>query len=212
MADTEPTVGSKEVAAVTRSGEGYDPRGVFENETDRRSAIRFGMWLLYAALGMLFGAVIILLVLLRFEEKSWPTDLPPLPWQLWLSTGLLLVESVVLIAAQRASSPAQTQRWLIMAFSVAVLFMASQGWAVWVWHTQVDEQARRIAVTALYVTSGVHVLHVLGGLVPLGLLLWYPRTRHSTNRGEGLLMHTASYWHFLDGVWLALVVTLLIVL
>jgi len=198
--------------AGTESDAGTDPRGVFDNETDRRAAVRFGMWLLYAALGMLFGGVIILLVALRLDDTRWPADLPPLPWQLWLSTALLLLESGLLIAACRRSATAGARPLLIIAFAVALLFMVTQGWALWVWHGQVDAEARRVAVTALYITSGVHVAHVLGGLVPLGLLLWYPLTRHDTQRGDGLLRQTAGYWHFLDAVWIALVVTLLIVL
>ena len=177
-----------------------------------RAAVRFGMWLLYAALGMLFGAVIIMLVALRMDDETWPTNLPPLPWQLWLSTGLLLLESGVLVAACRRSATGGRRLLLIVAFAVAVLFMLSQGWAWWAWHTQVDQEARAVAVTALYITTGVHVAHVLGGLVPLGLLLWYPLTRHDTQRGDGLLRQTASYWHFLDVVWIALVLTLLVVL
>ena len=200
------------VMVVTKPDDGFDPRGVFDNETDRRAAVRFGMWLLYAALAMLFGAIIILLVVLRMDDSAWPSNLPPLPWQLWLSTGLLLLESCLLVAACRGAGALGTRSLLLIAFAVAVAFMVCQGWAVWVWHTQVDADARRVAVTALYITSGVHVAHVLGGLVPLSLLIWYPLTQHDTQRGGGLLQQTASYWHFLDAVWVALVVTLFIVL
>ena len=199
------------VMVGTKPGDGFDPRGVFDSETDRRAAVRFGMWLLYAALAMLFGAIIILLVALRMDDTAWPSNLPPLPWQLWLSTGLLAVESCLLIAACRRGGRLGSRLLLLIAFAVAVIFMACQGWAMWAWHAQVDAEARRVAVTALYITSGIHIVHVLGGLVPLGLLIWYPLTRHDTQRGKGLLQQTASYWHFLDAVWIVLAATLLLV-
>lgn len=195
---------------VTVGTEGdLDPRGVFDNPENRRVAARLGLGLFCIVLGMLFGGVIIALLVLRFDEAAWPDDLPPLPWQTWLSTGLLLIESWLLVQAGRRQRPV---RWLACAFIAALLFMAAQAWAWWDWDMAVDADARRTAVTALWVAGGVHGAHVLGGLVPLGILLWIAAAGRWHARHDDRLRLTAGYWHFLDAVWIALVVTLLIVL
>ncbi|MCH2135912.1 MAG: cytochrome c oxidase subunit 3 [Phycisphaerales bacterium] len=188
-----------------------DPRGVFDNPDDRRSAARFALWLLCIVLGMLFGGVIVALLVLRFDGAAWPSDLPRLPWQLWLSTGLLLMESVALVLATRRTSSTR-RRLLVLAFVLAIGFIATQVWAWWDWHASVDLEARRTAVAALWVVGGVHVAHVLGGLVPLGLVLWGATTMEWSDRQNDRLRLTATYWHFLDAVWIAMMLTLLIVL
>lgn len=189
-------------------------RDVYANETQRAAANRIGLGLLCIVAGMLFCGVILLLVVLRFDDDgSWPEHLPPLPWQIWLSTALLVLESGVLHAAVRSRSPRTVQRLLVCALVIAVAFMAAQAWTWLAWHEAVAGiEGRRIALTGLYVLSGVHLAHVLGGLVPLSMLVWYARGRSWDERHRNHLRLTTLYWHFLDIVWIVLLVTLLLVL
>ena len=188
-------------------------RDVYANEAQRSAAGRLGLWLLCLVLAMLFGAVILLLLILRFDGNTWPEHLPPLPWQVWLSTGLLLLESVVLMATVKAKSTRGVKTLLCWAMVVAVAFLASQVWAWVVWHDAViGVEARRLALTSLYVVTGVHMAHVLGGLLPLGMLSRHAVGQAWNERRRAQLRLTANYWHFLDAVWIVLVVTLLIVL
>ena len=86
-------------------------RGVYANETQRAAANRIGLGLLCIVAGMLFCGVILLLVVLRFDDDgSWPEHLPPLPWQIWLSTALLVLESAVLHAAVTSRSARARQK------------------------------------------------------------------------------------------------------
>ena len=54
-----------------------------------------------------------------------------------------------------------------------------------------------------YAMTGLHAVHVLGGLVPLVMVTvaafqgMYGRKRHAAVR------YTAIYWHFLAAVWCA---------
>ena len=195
----------------TEGSERAGLRDVFDSETKRQAAGQFGLGILCLVLSMLFGAVVLLLLILRWNGGDWPADLPPLPWQVWLSTGLLLGESVVLVRAQRVSSLKAVRRAIWLSLVLAIAFMISQVWAWIAWHDLVQGlQGRQIATASLYVASGVHVAHVLGGLVPLGMLLWYAGAWG--DRQRSLLRLSAVYWHFLDAVWIVLVVTLLLVL
>ena len=189
-------------------------RGVYANETQRAAANRIGLGLLCIVAGMLFCGVILLLVVLRFDDDgSWPEHLPPLPWQIWLSTALLVLESAVLHAAVTSRSARARQKLLMCGLLIAMAFMAAQAWTWLAWDEAVaGMEGRRIAMTGLYVLSGVHLAHVLGGLVPLTMLVWYARGREWDERHRNHLRLTTLYWHFLDIVWIVLLVTLLLVL
>jgi cytochrome c oxidase subunit 3 len=55
-----------------------------------------------------------------------------------------------------------------------------------------------------YLLTGLHALHVVGGLVPLGLTTVRAfEGRYSAASHEGVA-HVALYWHFLDVIWLVL--------
>ena len=56
-----------------------------------------------------------------------------------------------------------------------------------------------------YVLTAVHALHVLGGLG--GLLRVIRKMGNSTLR-KSTLDATAYYWHFMDGLWVYLLVLL----
>ena len=59
-----------------------------------------------------------------------------------------------------------------------------------------------------FTLTGVHALHVLGGFVPLGIVLHRAKRReYSSSRHEGVRF-CVQYWHFLAVVWLVLVAVL----
>ena len=182
-------------------------RDVFSDDLQRTAAGSFGLVILLVILGRLFGGLVIGAIALRLDGDSWPADLPHLPWQTWASSVALLGTSAALLActaAQRRESNAGVRNCLAAAFVLAVVFTGMQGWAWYAWHEQ--------SATIMDVFTGVHVAHVLGGLVPLALLGWYAVLRAWTPARRGFLRHTAVYWHFLDVVWLVLLVTLVIIL
>lgn len=55
--------------------------------------------------------------------------------------------------------------------------------------------------------TGFHGLHVLGGLLLLGLLTWRIATEGHAG-ARRLVMAGSMYWHFVDVVWIALFATL----
>jgi cytochrome c oxidase subunit 3 len=197
---------------------GSGVRGVFASEQAQVRAGSLGLFLLLLALGMLFGGLVLAVLVIRLTDDSWPSDLPHLPWQTWVSTGAILAISAAFMGAVRAAkrqSDAGMRMWLVWAGVLAIVFTGMQVWA-WVdWSAQVSDmtamaQQHRIAVTGFWVFTGLHVAHVLGGLVPLAMVGWYAFFRTWTSARHGLLRHTAIYWHFLDVVWIVLLLTMLL--
>ena len=178
------------------------------------------MVLFLGTVGMLFGATILVILAIRLDGSAWPRHLPAMPVAVWVSTGFLLLSSVSMqwgVVAAHREAVNQVRTALVITLVLGLAFLASQtiAWIEWNEAMQglVDrDEAAGLAVSGFYVMTGVHAAHVLGGLVPLGIITvlvvvaaWGPDRRRGIH-------YTAMYWHFLDLVWVLLVVTLVLVL
>lgn len=200
--------------------EGEGARGVYEHDEDRVKAGSLGLVLLLLTLGMLFGGLVLVVLAVRIGDEAWPPDLPHLPWQVWVSTAALFGTSVAFLEATTASRRDDDGGIRVALMTSAVLvavFTGMQAWAWLDWYEQMPDLAaateqHRIGIMGFWVFTGLHVAHVLGGLIPLGMVAWYAAFRSWTTPRRGFLAHTAAYWHFLDAVWVVLLLTMLVVL
>jgi cytochrome c oxidase subunit 3 len=135
----------------------------------------------------------------------------PTPRLLWLNTGVLVVSSVALQCAQIATWHRQTDAVrdaLLLGAVSALIFLAGQ---LLVWRQLVEAgyfAASNRGNAFFYLFTGVHGLHVAGGLVALSKTIakvW------SGVAIEGLRLSVwlcTVYWHFLLMVWLIILALL----
>jgi cytochrome c oxidase subunit 3 len=180
---------------------------------DRR--LRQGAWLWLGSLGMFFLSTLILYavyVALRTPEQREAMREPlHIPVGFWWSTLALLVISGLLHWASQVAKVDQYRRltWLTgAAFLFSIIFLVVQ----WPSMQQLLTQHQRSASPALsafamtYLLVLIHALHVLGGIIALAwvfvgsLLKWYDHERHYG------VQFCAAYWHFLDVVWICMLV------
>lgn len=172
------------------------------------SAARLGLGVFMGVVGVLF-ALFINAYLMRRGHGDW---LPlPEPWQLWLNTGLLAGSSVALQAAWRGMRRRVVLRaGLLVGGALALAFLGGQLWA---WRELLllgYALASNPANSFFYLLTGLHGLHVVGGLMAWGLA-----TSHAWRAGDVAPVRLrvelcALYWHFLLAVWLVLFVLLLL--
>jgi cytochrome c oxidase subunit 3 len=168
-----------------------------------------GLAALLVSLSMLFAAGV-LIYLAKRSAGSASVDVPPL---LWASTAILAVSAVTMGLAQTAARRgrlAATKRHLIATAGLGTLFLAVQTPAL------VELIAsHRAHVGGLYGAAFfliiLHGVHVLGGLVPLAWMA----IRSARSTGTWIpspigVQIAGAYWHFLEIVWLALLVTFLL--
>ena len=161
-----------------------------------------------AALLVFFALVLALAVLAGLPSAAWPAVV-------WLSTGLLLVVGYLLERAawhvRREMQPGFRSA-LRLAFWAGLLFTVVQAvglCGLLVQHfAEIDGSTKAYGMS--FTISFVHALHVLGGVVFLGWV-WYQaeRGRYDHER-HWAVNHCAGYWHFLDIVWVAMLVTFLL--
>lgn len=173
---------------------------------------RFGMWLLLVALGMLFAGCLVGFIVIRLRAPEWPpAGSPGLPAAFWLSTSLLLVVSVLLVLAERAVGAgriAGLTRYLGATTALGIAFVLSQvsGWAQLVEASELPQN--NLYLFGVYVLSFLHVLHVIGGLVPLVWVTLRARAGRYTAADHEAVTDVAMYWHFLGVVWLGILAVL----
>ena len=178
------------------------------------SAGRLGMRLLVASLSMLFGATVMGYLVIRSRASVWPPPgVPALPAGLLLSTLLLLACSGAIFIGSdgiRRGQERTLRVGLLVALVLAVAFLASQT-VCWFWLVARSFTIRTNLYGFLfYLLTGLHALHVVGGLVPLAVTTaraWKGRYTAASHEG---VAHVALYWHFLDAIWLVLFLVLAI--
>ena len=171
-----------------------------------------GIWVGLAAIGMTFAALTSALVVRKGGSMDWRHF--TLPSILYLNTGLLFVSSWTLEVARKRVAAymggLRTQvpnpaRWLYATLVLGLLFVVGQ-YIAW---RQLSAEGLYLATNPassfFYVLTAAHVLHVFGGLG--GLVRVIAKLKHAVLR-RSTLDATSRYWHFMDVLWVYLLLLL----
>jgi heme/copper-type cytochrome/quinol oxidase subunit 3 len=168
------------------------------------------MWLFLAALTMLFAATMVGYIVIRLQENLGP---PPgsitLPWQLWVSTAVILASSFTMHRAlQNVRAERQTRfcNALLITLLLAAAFLVLQGPAMASLIVQrFGGQSTSDALYGLVFTMVLlHALHVVGGLIPLLVITVKAHRSRYDHESHAPVQHLTMYWHFLDVIWLVM--------
>ena len=170
------------------------------------------IWVVLFAITMMFAAFTSALIVRKGASLDWRHF--TLPSILYFNTLLLLLSSVTLEVSRRRiaafmgglrSQAERPARWLYITLSLGLLFVAGQ-YIAW---RQLSAQGLFLATNPsssfFYVLTAAHALHILGGLG--GILFVLSRLKKSILR-RSTLDATARYWHFMDVLWVYLLLLL----
>lgn len=171
-----------------------------------------GMILFVTSEMMFFGGLFALFLTLRSSSAEWPPTgaehelLLPL-----LGTVILLGSSGAVHAAQSALGSGRTPRasaLLLWAAGLGLIFLVIQA----------VEYARagfalgdHAYATAFFTLTGFHGLHVALGVGMLLVAALQIRRGSATPKRSGQVEATALYWHFVDAVWLLVLVVVYLI-
>lgn len=154
---------------------------------------------------MVFAALTSALVVRRGLSDDWASMAKP--QILWLNTALLLASSAALELARRDLKNGARGRfnvWWTAGTGLGLLFLAGQ-WVAW-------QQLRSAGVfiasnpssSFFYVLTASHAFHLLGGISAL-IYVDVQALRLSLGPAKRTRVDiSAVFWHFLDGIWLYL--------
>jgi cytochrome c oxidase subunit 3 len=168
----------------------------------------------FVVIGVLFAGTLVGYVLTRLQATFWrPPGTAGLPPGLVASTAMLAGVSV---CAQRALNSIRDNLqdsfkrslWLTLAFAFAFLVGQSINWGHML-RIQATYPRPTLFAFSFYLLTGLHAAHVLGGFVPLGIVIQRALAReYSSSRHDGVKFCT-WYWHYLGIIWLVLLSVML---
>jgi len=175
---------------------------------------KLGIWLFLASEVMLFGALFSSLILLRSGAPTWPHGYEILNVKLaTLNTFILIFSSVTVVMAWANLRLGNFNRGRVF---LGLTFLCGCGFMViksieysTKFHHHLFPRNNNFFAT-YYVLTGLHGLHVLGGMIVFayfigpGAKMWETDRQRYINRIE----ITGLYWHFVDLVWIFLFPTL----
>jgi heme/copper-type cytochrome/quinol oxidase subunit 3 len=168
----------------------------------------FGMIVFIVALSMFFAASIAIYLLMRQLHQPWPPrGFPALPATLWLSTLDIVFSSITIqgaVAAARDDEKIGLRRNLLATLLLGLGFLALQSYAWYkVWTQVAAAELSSTYLKMFYALTGLHAVHVLGGLGPLVVVTIAAYQGMYGRKKSAAVRYTAIYWHFLDAVWCA---------
>ena len=171
--------------------------------------------LLLGGITMLFLALSISYLYSRIENNNPPIKLPII---FVLNTLLLLASSVCIVWAKKSYKRDDTENYmraLKWTIGLTVLFMIGQGIGWYQLLTGGLGIASSNASGYLHIISIVHFIHIIAGLPFLILFLWTAQKRmkepvsvlvYFSDPEKALKLKLLTwYWHFLDILWIYLV-------
>ena len=158
------------------------------------STHRTGILLTLAAISMMFIGLTSAYVVSQGISPLWKqVSMRPL---IWVNTCVLLLSSYTLEQGRRRISA----KWLIGTLVLGLAFLAGQLGVF----AQLANEGLYLSTgrqaSFYYVLTGLHGLHVLGGIVALA---WT-----AANLKRATLEVTSFYWHFMGGLWLYLLLVI----
>ena len=144
------------------------------------------MWLFIASEVMLFGGLFSAYVLLRAGASHW--DHGGSFISLTMGLGFTALLALATLALTR-----RTRQALALVTGAGTLFLAVKAWSyATMWNAGVVPATSTFAAL-YYLITGVHALHVLGGVIAS---LWFAQ------RARVLWL----YWGFVDVVWIGILI------
>jgi cytochrome c oxidase subunit 3 len=168
---------------------------------------KFTLWVAIGSIVMMFAGLTSAYIV-KSRQASW-LDIKT-PEVFWFSTATILLSSLAIQMALRSFKQRDMNRYRrFMAVTVllGVAFVLLQGIGFQqLWNSGIQFKGVAGAGQFLYVTFGLHALHVLGGVVALIVMLakaFFGRTKIYGSTGVEV---AAAYWHFVDLLWIYLLV------
>lgn len=174
-------------------------------ETLSMNPKKFMLWLTIVAILMMFAGWTSGYLVRKAEGRWHEFELPLI---FWYSTGILLVSSISMFLAVQSAKKDNFNALKIaisITFVFGLAFLTTQviGFSDLI-KNQLYFAGSDVAASWLYALIGLHAAHVISGLVVL-LISLISAFKFSANSKNLLRIQLcATYWHFLDFLWLYL--------
>ncbi|MDB5197667.1 MAG: cytochrome oxidase subunit [Flaviaesturariibacter sp.] len=167
---------------------------------------KFTLWVAIGSILMMFAGLTSAYIV-KSNQINWEEVTTPKAF--WFSTAVILLSSVTIQMALRAFKQRAMQQYrslVAVTVVLGILFVVLQ-WVgfKWLWNEGVHMRGAG-AGQFLYIIAGLHAVHVIGGIVALTVIFlkaFFGKTRSYNSVPVEV---AATYWHFVDLLWIYLLV------
>jgi len=168
---------------------------------------KFTLWVAIGSIIMMFAGLTSAYIV-KSNQAGWQTI--EMPKVFWYSTGTILVSSLLMQMALRSFKQREMNKYRLLiagTFVLGVTFVILQ----WIgfqqlWNSGVQFKGSSGSGQFLYVIAGLHALHVLGGIIALMGMFVKAFLGRTKLYGSVPVEIMATYWHFVDFLWIYLLV------
>jgi len=173
---------------------------------------KFTMWIAIGSIVMMFAGLTSAYIV-KSGQANWENIKTPQVF--WYSTAVILLSSLTIQMALRSFKQREMNRYRQLMAGTMILgamFIALQ-WIgfMQIWNSGIQFKGVAGAGQFLYVIFGLHALHVLGGAIALLVMLikaFFGKTKVYGGTGIEVM---ATYWHFVDILWIYLFVFFIVI-
>ncbi|MEO5944937.1 MAG: cytochrome c oxidase subunit 3 [Ferruginibacter sp.] len=184
---------------------------MIENRKNRIHPHKFTLWVGIGSILMMFAGLTSAYIVKR-NQANWLTF--DLPVAFWYSTAVIVASSITLWMALKAFKERLMKKYrglVALTLFLGLLFVALQTLGFWeLWQDGITLQAN-VSYSFLYVIVGIHAVHVLGGIITLTVMLLKSFSAKIRNYSLVPVELINTYWHFVDILWLYLLLFLIMI-
>jgi len=172
---------------------------------------KFTMWVAIGSIVMMFAGLTSAFIV-KSNQTNWKQV--AMPKVFWISTAVIVLSSLMVQMALRSFKNKEMNQYRLLIGLTLVLgiaFVLLQ----WVGFQRLWEQ--KVTFTGsgagqfLYVIFGLHALHVIGGIIAL-LVMFVKAFAGKTKLYSSVPVEVAAtYWHFVDLLWIYLLIFFMII-
>lgn len=172
---------------------------------------KFTLWVGIGSLLMMFAGLTSAYIVKR-NLANWKAF--ELPQVFWYSTAAIVTSSVSLFLAQKAFKLREMNKYrglILVTVLLGVLFIVFQLLGFQQLYAKQVTLTGNVSYSFMYVIICLHAAHVAGGLIAL-LVLFAKAFSKKTRIYNSLPVELVSiYWHFVDLLWIYLLIFLLMI-
>ena len=179
---------------------------VSTQQKDRIHPHKFALWVAIGSIIMMFAGLTSAYIVKSGQANWQGVKTPPV---FWYSTAIMLISSLTIQASLRAFKQREMKLFRSLFLTTVILgivFVVLQyiGFK-WLWDRGVRFEGAG-AGQFLYIIFGLHAIHVLGGIVALVFMAIRQYFGKTKNYSATPIEIVSTYWHFVDLLWLYLIV------
>lgn len=166
---------------------------------------RLALWWVLASEIVIFGGLIVSYLMLRIQHgETWGEYASHTNTIAgFINTVVLLTSSLFIVIAHQSVNEKNTRKafkfiWFTIALGGVFLLVKAYEYTSEISHGYTLRE--NVFWSFYYVATGLHAVHVTGGMIVMGIISFAVRKGENLQRVE----YIGIYWHFVDLVWIFL--------